>query len=70
MRGYDRGGEGINRKIERVVRFGVVAVAIMLVTSVGGAADAFTFALQYLYVYVYNNYSDVERKAYWSILVR
>lgn len=54
---------GIDGEIERVVRLGVVAVAMTLVTSIGGAADAFTFALQHLYVYVYN-YSDVVRKAY------
>lgn len=42
---YDRGGKGIDRKIERMIRLSVVAVAMTLVTSSGGAADAFTFVL-------------------------
>lgn len=45
MRGCDQGGERVDGEIELVVRFGVV-VAMTLVTSIGGAADAFTFALQ------------------------
>lgn len=60
MRGCDR------RKSSGVVRLGVVAVAMTLVTSIGGAADAFTFALRPLYVCpcVYDDYSDVVRGAY------
>lgn len=49
MRGYDQGDEGVDGEIERVVYLGV---AMTLVTSIGGAADAFTFALQRAYVCV------------------
>lgn len=50
MRGCDQGGEGDESgEIERVVRLGV---AMTLVTSIGGAANAFTFTLQRVYVYM------------------
>lgn len=52
MRGCDQGSEGVDGEIEQVVRLGVVAVAMTLVTSIGGAADAFTFALQRVHVCV------------------
>lgn len=43
----DQGSEGVDGEIERVVRLGVVVVAMTLVTSIGGAADAFTLALHH-----------------------
>lgn len=49
-----------------MVRLGVVVVAMTLVTSIGGAADVFTFALQrpvYVRTCVYDD-SDVVRRAY------
>lgn len=60
---------GLTEEIERVVRLGVVAVAMTLVTSIGGAADAFTFALQRsmyvrVCVCVCTDHSDVVRRAY------